>query len=471
MVNKEEKFNLKKITGKETFCRRRVICGIVLIVAAIIIGIIMIPSLSTKTNAYTIYMLTRDVPESTLITPENFETYFTSYATSDVNIASVAVNEQKSAYGSYTKYRLNKNNYLKKSDLTEFKVVSNNTVPDGKELVGLNISSISEDIGFMPKAGDIIRFYGVESTPDNTVRVSKYGRLETNATDLEATPYDLLQYVEVYSVLDGNGDSVEKTGANPTNMVVILEQAQVEQLIEVEKGTGKYLSLISSGDPVTAKRLLKEQSKITAEHNLLEQLAEDIGKETVSFSLSLFELPDDKPRIGDVVRIYYVEKTEYQEIGSDKKINTVEKLEIKRPDLLSLLEVVDIYDKNGASIQLSSGGDDQPRYPANAGAYYIGLSVSEDQFLEISELLKEHELYIEIVPEIDVNDETIEKQNTAIRLARIEKHIADQEAAEQAELEEEARIAEEERIAKEKAEAAKKESENAEKQSNGKKSK
>lgn len=464
MANEEKKLSAKKVTGKETFGRRRIICGIVLIVAAIVIGIILVPHLSTTTKNYSIYIIAQDVPEGTLITQENFSKYFNAYSTTDAQIALAGLNREADAYGSYAKFDLHHQNYLKKSDLTNVKVLSSDAVPEGKELVGVKVTAINEFVGFMPKAGDIVRFYGAETKKDGTIRCNSDGRLATNATDIEAFPYELLSYVEVYSVLDGNGISTAVSGANPTNFVVILEEAQVEQLIEVEKGTGAYLSLVSSGDPVEAKRLLKEQEKITAEHNLLEDLTEEIEMETYSLALSLFELPEELPMIGDVLRIYYIDTVECQEIGEDKEIKTVEKHQVRYPDILSLLQIVDIYDENGASIKLADGNDPYAlRYPEVFEGYHFGLSMSEDQFRELADLLKEHELYVEVVLAEEITDESIENQNAAIRLARIEHYLADQAAAEQAELEEEARLAAEELAEKQKADKAREDAQKADK--------
>jgi hypothetical protein len=196
-VKKDKPSKEKRVTGKETFSKARAIIGVLLIVAAIVTGILLVPVLSGQETTYDILYAKVDVPAGVQITDENIGTYFGSYTTNDPSLYGASIPAAQAAdvlRNAYTARDIYAGKYPSRADFSATNLLYNDVVPAGYELVAINIPSMQGNVGYMPKAGDIIKFYGVGnryfhySYPDP--EKSKFG-LERINGKAQHHPFDL----------------------------------------------------------------------------------------------------------------------------------------------------------------------------------------------------------------------------------------------------------------------------------------
>ena len=66
----------KKVTGRENFSRTRAIIGVVLIIAAVVLAIILVPIISGRETSYSVLYAKQDIAPGVRITKDNINTYF-----------------------------------------------------------------------------------------------------------------------------------------------------------------------------------------------------------------------------------------------------------------------------------------------------------------------------------------------------------------------------------------------------------
>lgn len=424
---KEKVVKEKTATGKEVFNRSRIIVGIIIMIVAVVAVALAMTVFTKKSTSVLVLRARADIADGTLVTESNANDLFYTYETNDNAFASneciTATNENVAAlYGKYVVGGLREDDFIKARNFSDIAVLKTDVVPEGKQLVGMHISSIEADVGYMPKAGDIIRFYGLRG--DQAYIYVMNGRL-VNRVGSEAFVYDLLQNVEIYSCLDGDGLNTATTNGNPSNMVLILTEAQTKQLIEAQAAGSIYLSLISSGDPVAKERLLKEQQIVEDTQAMLAAMVDSPEREevTVPYQLVTALTADGEeylPEQGDVVKFVYADTVERQRVGLDGKVSVEKITSTVTPELLACVRVADFYRENGTSLSLSEANETPEEREEAIKNGYMGLELTEEQLDELLSLVKKQLVCVVKIedPEEDVENAFLEV-DAAIRRARI----------------------------------------------------
>lgn len=379
---KQKPVNDKRITGKETFSKARAIIGVLLIVAAIITGVLLVPLLSGKNVTYNILYAKVDVPAGVQITDENIAVYFGNFATTDATLYAAGIPSDRAAdilRGNFTKRDIFAGKYPATSDFASTNVLYADAVPEGYQLVAINIQSMQSNIGYMPKTGDIIQFYKMityESNDDIYFDAANIHVPLGHVTGSRAEVYDYLQYVEIFASIDGDRNESVQHGAAPVVYIVKCRPGvQVQQLIEAAQSGNYYWTLISSGDKGHAESLLKLQDEI------IESGVNGAGREEVLFKLSDLSAGAFVPKPNSTIRI-----------SAAVENNGATALE--NPALLKYVTVLNVYDQNKVNMSLETINPNDMRT-----ATYVGLNLTTEQAELLTKLIDEGQVFIKEVTE------------------------------------------------------------------------
>lgn len=382
-VKKNKLSKDKKTTGKETFSKARAIIGVLLIVAAILTAVLLVPVISGRQTTYTILYAKVDVPAGVQITDENISTYFGAYSTPDPTLYASGIPADKAGdvlRNVYTARDIYAGKYPTKSDFSTTNVVYNDVVPSGYELIAVNIQSMQSNIGYMPKAGDILKFYRMETyeVTDESLYFDAANIHvplgHTSGAYAEVYPY--LQYVEIYKVVDADRNDAD---ANKTPGVVhifkVRSGVQATQLVEAAQSGNYYWSLVCSGDKNKADAFLKMQDDIV-QNGLY-----GAGREEVLFKLEDLTAKTFVPAANSTVRFAVA-------------MANGDTTALDYPGLLKYVTVVNVYDQNKVNMSLEVEGS-----TAERKATYVGLNVTSEQAQLIQKAIDEGQIFIKPVSE------------------------------------------------------------------------
>ncbi len=387
MVEKPKKVKIR--TGKEGYSKARIAVGIILIIAVIAIAVFLIKVFSNKNTNYTYVVAKTDVVAGLQITNDNLLVYFESFSTTDQNVAKMYLatgTAKQTMVGKYVSTDIRKGDGVKSSYLSDKQTAFTDKIPDGKELITIAIPSLQGNVGYMPKAGDIISMYRMVSYTEwdyyyaANLRVPYY-------YNSYAEPYEYLQYVQIYKCIDGDTQDAAEAKTLPAVYAILVNSGkQAVQLVEAANRGGLYFSLVSSGDPDRASKFLEYQDMI------IEQ-GDNAGREEYRFDYLKFSFGEYVPAPGDMVKISAA-------IAADGKYK------VEAPDLLSFVDVVDIYDANGVTARLAPVEAEDPYAPEvpfeeKYKDYTIGLNLAPEQAELLEKYLAEGKVYIEqfVAPE------------------------------------------------------------------------
>lgn len=430
---KEAKKKQKAITGKESVGKSKLIIGLVLIIAAVLIAVFVAPLFATRQTTYQGLAALRDIAAGEQVTEKNYSELFTVVTTTDANIAKnwVVPDATPNFYGKYAQFSIKKGAYIATSDFDYAYSAVKIVVPEDKELVGVRVPSIEADVGYLPKAGDIIRFYGIENDPDSTV-VDLQGRLRPGVGK-KAIIYELLQYVQIYRAVDTDGLTAGN-GRQPVSIVLICSTAQVKQLIEAQNNGLVYFSLISTDSETKAEECLKLQEKIEVEYLSRNADLEDIGYKDVSIDLSKISVNNPDVAAGDYVSFAITKEVETTYVDGNGEQKTKKVTEVFTPDILSCVKVTDVYDEKGISKRLNYSG----KAPFDITKAFLGAELTDEQVEALAAYMKEGSVIMQaVVLDSENEDDTYESRLSvvaeAVRKVRIENTRLEQEAAATAE--------------------------------------
>lgn len=246
----------KKVTGKESGGRMRVVVGVVLLLFAIGFGLLILPqAFNSQQQTYNVYAITQDAYAGTTITAD----MVSLVTTTDVNVAKSACTEVDSVMNAVLTVDVYKGQYLLKTNIgigslpggeEAPPVAYIDKVPAGKQLISLPVPSLSASVSYQIGEGDVIRFYSTYTDGE------RHGQAYT--------PVEL-QYVEVFGVYDSSGIECEISGGAPASLALIVTQIQAERIVELTDGRKTYFSLMSSGDDTRAEAFLQYQEKVLDE--------------------------------------------------------------------------------------------------------------------------------------------------------------------------------------------------------------
>ena len=433
----------KKSSGKEVFNRTRIIIGIIVIVVGILAVVLAMTLFVNRGQTYSILRTKAVVERGVMITKDNIGDYFAVYTTSDENLAKSGYpssdKDVEKLFGKYIVRDLNAGEYVNKDMFSDIVIYRTGLVEGDKQLVGFHIPNMESDVGFMPQAGDIIRFYGLRGNGNFVAVVN--GRLVTSAGQ-KAEVIELLRNVEIYSVLDANAQKVtEEKKATAVTFVLKLSETQTKSLLESQANGGVYLSLISTGNAQAKQELLAEQDKIEKRYLMLQSMVDVPEREPVTVPYSLFaeylrETENGQevyvPQAGDNITISYLLEVERKEVKMDGTVDTKTVTELTSPDLLALVKVHGMYRDDNLSADLALDGETAEERAEHIRNGYVSLDLAPEQLEVLTELVKSEQAYlVPVEGEPEEIDEGYLAVDAAIRLVRIDKELEAEEAAEQ----------------------------------------
>ena len=126
------------------------------------------------------------------------------------------------------------------------------TVPNGKQIISIPVTSIAMSVSYQLQANDIIRIFTLDDNGKTYVP-------------------DALQYLKIENVYDENGDSARATGMRPATISLIVDEIQAEELVSIITNQTVHVSLISRNDEAMAASMLEHQDKVLKSINTQEQ--------------------------------------------------------------------------------------------------------------------------------------------------------------------------------------------------------
>lgn len=381
----------KKTTGKESFSRIRSIVGVLLIISAIVVAVLLVPLLSGRDTAtYKVVYAKTDVPAGVQITKDNINDYFEAREIIDANVYKTGINGDealKVLENCFTRRTIYKGKMAYPDDFSKTNVIYNDKVPEGKVLIGLDIPSLEGNVGYMPKAGDIIKIY----------RMVEYsyevGDIYFDAANIHvpigvdyegayAEPYEYLQYVEIFAAIDGDfQDSDANNTPEAAFVLLVNDGVQAEQIVEAAYSGNYYFSLVSSGDEQRKEAFLNLQDQI------IEQGFSGAGREEYVFNLKDITTKDYIPGVKDTVKF------------SAAIRNDAGKVTVESPAILKYVSVLDVYDANGNSVGLST--DEITEEILQNGS--IGLNLTKEQAELIQSFIDNGQLFMTQVVDTETN--------------------------------------------------------------------
>lgn len=382
-VKKDKPSKDKKTTGKETFSKARAIIGVLLIVAAILTAVLLVPVISGRQTTYSILYAKIDVPAGVQITDENISKYFGSYNTPDPTLYASGIPSAQAGdilRNTYTARDIYAGKYPTRNDFSKTNTVYNDVVPAGYELIAINIQSMQSNVGYMPKAGDIIKFYRMETYEVTDESLYFDAALihvplgHTTGSYAEVYPY--LQYVEIYKVVDADRNDADANNTpGAVHILKVRSGVQANQLVEAAQSGNYYWSLVSSGDKGKAEALLKMQDEI------VESGLYGAGREEVLFKLDDLTAKDFVPKANSTVRFAVA-------------LANGDTTALDYPGMLKYVTVLNVYDQNKVNMGLEVEGSTEERK-----ATYVGLNVTQEQVQLIQKAIDEGQIFIKPVNE------------------------------------------------------------------------
>ena len=381
-VKKDKPSKEKRVTGKETFSKVRAIIGVLLIVAAIVTAVLLVPVLSGQEVTYDILYAKVDVPAGVQITDANIGSYFGSYTTNDPSLYASGIPAAQAAdvlRNAYTARDIYAGKYPSRADFAASNPLASDIVPAGYELIAINIPSLQGNVGYMPKAGDIIKFYKMV-TYSNTDEDLYFDAANihvpiSSSTGSYADVYPYLQYMEIFKVIDGNRMDADANGtAGAVYIMKVRSGVQAQQLIEAAQSGNYYWSLVTSGDKYKAEALLKLQDEI------IESGIAGAGREEVLFSLADLTAGTFVPKANSTVRFAAA-------------LANGDATALDYPGILKYVTVLNVYDQNKVNMNLEDPNT------ADRKATYIGLNVTKEQAELLQKCIDEGQVFIKAVTE------------------------------------------------------------------------
>ncbi len=381
----------KKVTGKESFSRTRAIVGVLLIVAAIVTAVLLIPVLSGGDVMYDVLYAKADVPAGVQITDDNINQYFEVHTTPDKNLFNAgipAAQAREIIGGCYTRRDIYKGKLATVEDFSRTNLIYSDKVPDGKLLISISIPSLQGNVGYMPQAGDVIKIYRMvtKEYDENDIyfdAANIHVPVGNGGAVTYAEPYEYLQYVEIYKAIDGDLQDADAAGtAEAVFVLLVNDGVQAKQVVEAANSGNYYFALVSSGDKGRKEAFLKLQDQIIKEG------VSGAGRTEHLFSLEDLTKLNIVPKVNDTVRF-----------GTSLSNGTTTSFEYH--PLLKYVTVLSIYDQNHINMRLDvTMPEPLPgEEPEERKATYIGLNLSEEQAAYLQKCIDEGEVVMELVTE------------------------------------------------------------------------
>ena len=265
--------------GLRVINKTRVFIGIVLIIAALIIAVYLIPRyIASRQALYPILILKKDVALGTVLCDSDI----TVSKTSDKTLADVANSDTERVVGKAATRQLFAGRYLFYEDVAESSVIPTiyNTLPEGHLLISISTPSLASSAAGQIRANDIIRFYSLDengsvNTPSELQYVKVLAVYDSKGYELNshsATRNDSNLFasngffnsssVSSSSQTFTSSSSSREEHSIPAVISLLVTQKQALRLVQLERIGGHYISLVSRGKDELESKLLRWQADV-----------------------------------------------------------------------------------------------------------------------------------------------------------------------------------------------------------------
>lgn len=228
----------KSIPGKSF--NPRILIGIIMLIFVVLVGFFVLPRIAEKPDTtYTVYTLAKDINAGTILTKDDI----TATSTTDEMLAALTPGTAEEIIGKTAARDLTQGVFVYKSDLISGTLTLKTTVPAGKQIISIPVTSIAMSVSYQLQADDIIRIFTLDD--DGKTYVPK-----------------TLQYLKIENVYDENGNSARVTGMRPATISLIVNESQAEDLIPIITNQTVHISLMSRNNEDIATTMLEYQEKI-----------------------------------------------------------------------------------------------------------------------------------------------------------------------------------------------------------------
>lgn len=422
---KKQKKSKKKVTGKEKFARARTIVGVVFMLVAVICGIGLVKALKKPdtTVGYVVVSLQK-IDKGTLITRENWEKYIAPVPTKDGLIGSYVYPTQGSAIaafvgkesqpGLYAKMDIKAATIMRSDWMTATQDFSD--VPDGMQLVSFAVPNTTHFVGFIPSKGDVIKLYGVYNLSGDETKKSSISRqellddselvsLDFDTLKVEATEYELLQYVQIYGLYNEYGeelddqiakfyrthDATEEAEYKIANIVILCTKEQAKQLIVAQSQNNIYCTLVCNKDAEKAALYVEKQQRIIDRYNKIKELLNSTTeKHKMTVPLDLFVTAEDgkAPLKNDFISFSFKTTEVINGVDSDGLPTLETHIDTLYPALLQYIKIADVIEYE-EEVKIEED-DDEEEYNDNPYFPY------EYRDWETPKTIKKYKLIIEV---------------------------------------------------------------------------
>lgn len=216
--------------------KNRLITGVILIVAAVILASVYIPKIKEqKENSYSVVVLKKNVNASERITAADLTTVYIS----DNEITGRVFSDPSELEGRTAARNLLSDSFVFLGDVIEGDLYPTiyNSLADNELMISVTASALSYSLSGQLRSGDIVRFYTVDEEGD------------------AYTPQEL-EYIEVAAIFTDSGILTEDSEEMPSTIAVYVNQAQALRVVELESKGRTHFALVSRGNPDYAYKLL-----------------------------------------------------------------------------------------------------------------------------------------------------------------------------------------------------------------------
>lgn len=198
----------------------KIIIGIICIVIAAILAFFFLPAITkNKNKTEKIYVFKNAVDEGTKIE----EAMLVEKEVGSFGLPKSVVKEKEKIIGKYTTCNILPDDFILSSKLSDFATNQklDEVMSQGKMLITVSLNTVASAVGNHLRAGDIVSILGYS---DDTM-----------------VYYEELKELEIYSVENGNAQSIEnieedseETDHLASTVTLIVDRVQAEKLVQVE---------------------------------------------------------------------------------------------------------------------------------------------------------------------------------------------------------------------------------------------
>jgi pilus assembly protein CpaB len=268
----------REITGRAIVNKHRVITGITLLLAAVLLAAFLLPGYLAGMQAmYPIITAKHDIQSGKSLSNEDVSLS----KTSDKVLARMGFSSLDSVIGKTAARDISAGNYILQedtsSDFTPLTIYD--SIPEGHLLISISAPSLAGSVAGQLRPNDIIRVYtldesGAAYTPPELQYIKVVAVYDTQGAELGTSDTSGGTSASALDTPVGGGNAVNLTAItrsvsekrekheSPSLISLLVTQEQALKLVELEMSGRRYLSLVSRNDGERELKYLEHQRKV-----------------------------------------------------------------------------------------------------------------------------------------------------------------------------------------------------------------